>query len=649
MPGQGERREPKGGRPPAGRAFQEQERRAQEPSADDRGDEGDEAGEQHERDRRSRFGRERLLVEVAAEQGEHDDRQSAERRSVEGRERAAAQRERPRSESGEQHEREGGRHRGGGEEPGARERRVCEDLAYRRSCPRRHCRSGQRPQGPAGGRSRHGDGRGLRAGVERELPAARAEPGESPPGSLGVAPHAHGGEHGEGEEERRGLAADEQQPPSGHVARLRRRAQLLDGSREVERARRRLEGRPGACGVAGEPVDLPGPHRPRLQRRHPGVAAVHVLELGGGRQPVDSLGEDERRRLGPVVAGRLQVARTECGAGLLVLGGHDEVAEEHRRGEHGRPDLDEAEPLDVRDPPAAAQPDDLAALGLAGAREAAGAQRHPAVEAVDRAEADVGARDGALPEEDERRCLRGHDAGERLRGGALEAGVVLVQRRQPEPGGPYRALGGRDLLDGTTDALVACDHGSGEDGGQHGRAGGDPGGGEERGRRPPGHPRGGEVKRVADPAERAHALNAASVRRLPPLGLLRRWLSFAYARRPATPCPPRGGPPRLDRKGRRVAPLHALRRLPAAGQARGGSGRPAARARPAERQPHPCRLAARRARRGDPRAARRGRGRAAGARRRPARAAHRREHDRRGRASSRMRCSASPPCGRRSR
>ena len=444
MPGEGERCEAEGGRAASRQPLQEQERGAQQPRADDRRDEGDEAGQEDERHRRPRLGRERLLVEVAPEQRQDDDGEGPQRRGVDGRERPASQGERPRPQGGEEDERESGRHRGRGEEPGAGERGVREDLADRRSGPGGDGRAGKRAEGPAGRRSGNGDGRGLRAGVERELPAARPEPGEAPPRRLGVAPHAHGGEDGEGEEQGRGLAAHEQEPPRGHVARFGGCAQLLDRSRELERARRRLQGRPGARDVAGQLVDLPGPHRSRLQRRHPGVAAVHVLERRRGRQLVDPLGEDERRRLGPVVAGPLPEARAEGGTAALVLGRHDEVAEEHRRGEDGRPDLDEAQPLDVRDRPAAAQPDDLAALGLAGAREAAGAERHPPVEPVDRAEAEERARDRALPEEDERGRLAGNDPRERLRGRLLEAGVVLVERRQAEPRGPHGALLGRE-------------------------------------------------------------------------------------------------------------------------------------------------------------------------------------------------------------
>ena len=210
------------------------QRRAQQPRAEDRCDEGDEAGQEDERHRRPRLGRERLLVEVAPEQRQDDDGERPQRRGVDGRERPASQGERARSQGGKEDERESGRHRGGGEEPGAGKRGVGEDLSDRRSRSRGDGRAGERAEGPACRRSGNGDGGGLRAGVERELPAARPEPGEAAPRRFGVAPHAHGGEHCEGEEQGRGLAADEQEAPRGHVACLGRRAQLLDRGRELE-------------------------------------------------------------------------------------------------------------------------------------------------------------------------------------------------------------------------------------------------------------------------------------------------------------------------------------------------------------------------------------------------------------------------------
>jgi hypothetical protein len=45
--------------------------------------------------------------------------------------------------------------------------------------------------------------------------------------------------------------------------------------------------------------------------------------------------------------------------------------------------------------------------------------------------------------------------------------VVLVERRDAEPGGAHGPLGGRDLLDCPADALVAGDDGAGQHRRQH--------------------------------------------------------------------------------------------------------------------------------------------------------------------------------------
>ena len=174
-------------------------------------------------------------------------------------------------------------------------------LAHRRSRPLGYHGSGERPHGPADHRPSNGDDGGLHAREERELPAPRSEPGEPPPGGVRVPAHADGGEDGEGEEEGGGLTADEEEPPTRHVARLGGRPELLDRGGELEGARRRLQLRPGAGDVPRETVDLPGSQRACLQRRHPGVAAVGTVELGRRSEPVDPFGQDERRRLRPVV------------------------------------------------------------------------------------------------------------------------------------------------------------------------------------------------------------------------------------------------------------------------------------------------------------------------------------------------------------
>ena len=183
--------------------------------------------------------------------------------------------------------------------------------------------------------------------------------------------------------------------------------------------------------------------------------------------------------------------------------------------------------------------------------------------------------------------------------------MVLVEGRDAEPGRAHRPLRRGDLLDRAADALVAGDDRAGEHRREHRRSRSDPGGGEQDGRSTVRQPDPGEAKGIAEPAEVPHDSYAATCAHPRPLMLLRVWLSFAYARRQTTAGASGGGPARLDRGGRRLAALHAVRGLPAAGEARGGGRRAAARAGPEERAPHAGGLAPRRACGDDPRAARR--------------------------------------------
>ena len=364
--------------------------------------------------------------------------------------------------------------------------------------------SGERPHGPADHRSSNGDDGGLHAREERELPAPCSEPSEPLPGGVRVPAHADGSEDGESEEECGGLTADEEEPPTRHVARLGSRPELLDRGGELEGARRRLQLRPGAGDVPRETVDLPGSQRARLQRRHPGIAAVGTFERGRRREPVNPFGQHERRRLRPVVLEGLPVDGAQSRAAPLVLRGGDEVAEEDRRRDDRLPDLHQAEAGDVRDASATAQPDDLAVVRLAGLRQAARAERHPVREPLDAAEAEKGPCDRALAEEDEPRRLRRDDVGERVCRRAFENGRVFLGTRDPEPGGADCALGGGNLLDRPADALVAGDDRACENRRQHRRPGCHSGACEERGRRPPGDPDRGEPERIGEPAQRVH-------------------------------------------------------------------------------------------------------------------------------------------------
>ena len=125
--------------------------------------------------------------------------------------------------------------------------------------------------------------------------------------------------------------------------------------------------------------------------------------------------------------------------------------------------------------PSATQADDLTQVRLASLRQAARAKRDPVRQSVDGTEPEEGPGNGALPEEDECRRLRGDDPSERLSRCALEGLVILVLGRDPEPGGADCPLSGRYLRDRAPHALVsghdrACEHRR-----QHRGSGCDPG------------------------------------------------------------------------------------------------------------------------------------------------------------------------------
>ena len=147
----------------------------------------------------------------------------------------------------------------------------------------------------------HGDDRTLGHGEEPQLPAPRPVPGEPPPGRLEIPPHAPRREDREGEEQGRSLAADEQEPPAGDGGRLLRRPELLDRSLHAVADRVAGQRCPRPLAPRDEAVDLPEPRPPRGERPHPGVAAVRVRGRRCPRERLDSLGDDERRGLRPVV------------------------------------------------------------------------------------------------------------------------------------------------------------------------------------------------------------------------------------------------------------------------------------------------------------------------------------------------------------
>ena len=190
---------------------------------------------------------------------------------------------------------------------GARRRRAL--LRGRRRAPRRPMPTSQPVDG-----ARDRDDRALGQGQQPQLPAAGAVPGEPAPGRLEIAPHAPRGEHGEGEEQRGRLAADEQQPPPGDRRGSLGRPQLLDGRlhavadrvggeggarllaprRRGRRSPRAAAGRPraarprrssGTCWPS--PVPASAPRSPRRRRAAPAAAGDSALPAAAPAPPRD--------------------------------------------------------------------------------------------------------------------------------------------------------------------------------------------------------------------------------------------------------------------------------------------------------------------------------------------------------------------------
>ena len=265
-----------------------------------------------------------------------------------------------------------------------------------------------------------------RTTCQRRAPASRSRRA----GAAEVSPQRGRGEHGEGEEERRRLAADEQQPAAGDRARPLGLAQLLDRRRHVEGERGDLQLRPRPVDAGGKLVDLPQPRPPWRERPDPGVAAVRAGESRRGGEHVDALGEEERRGRRPVVADRALQSRRELGLGERVVGRRDEVPEEQARAQPRAADLDESQPLGVRDRAGAAQPQHLAAVEPARAREPAGEEDDVRRDAVD------GADPGELPAD---RALAEEHEPLRLSGQPGERGAHASIERRATPGRPHPA------------------------------------------------------------------------------------------------------------------------------------------------------------------------------------------------------------------
>ncbi len=334
IPRERERRQPDRDGPAGSGAADQPERRREGARAGDGRDERDERRQEDQHRARSALRGQVARVRRAAREAENDRDQCPERGHVDERERSAAEPDRRRPEAEEEHCRGPDRQRARDRKAFARQQRVGEHGARRRTGAIGEERRDHRPQPPAEHRPERGDGAPLSGSGGQQLRAPGAEPRQPPPRGLDVAAQARRRQHGEREEQRGGLPADQEQPPPGDHAGGVRRLHLLDGREQVEELRAGLEVGPHAGDGAGERIDRPRMDRAAGQRHHPVVAAIRVGERRRLGDPTHAVREQERRRRGRVVALRLGQNRSD-----LVT--RDEILDRERRGETAAADDDQ--------------------------------------------------------------------------------------------------------------------------------------------------------------------------------------------------------------------------------------------------------------------------------------------------------------------
>jgi hypothetical protein len=436
-----------------------------EPRDRDRRDEGDEARQEQQQERGAVRPRKALLVHGSTQQrrSDHEERPAGD--DV-GRCDATALARRQRDDERDERRRHDGD--GPGErEPAGRGHALRQHRADRGTREPGGERADRAPHDPAHDDPAERHGRALARREQPELPGPRPVPREAAPRVDDVAAEAACSEQREREQQRGGLAADEEQAPAGDVRAPLGFAELLLRGGDCVRPGACGEGSPGLLDAADEAVDLPKPRPARRQRPHPRVAAIRAREDRRGRQVADPLSDDERRRRRAVVAPGFPQRGSRLGILGRVVGRLEEVAEELAGAERRGPHLHEPQPGDVRQPPATPESQHLAALGRARPREAPGAEDHVRREPVDRGEPEEASRNGALSEERERDRLAEIEPGE-LRAHFLVESRVLIGRAcgDPEPDRPHRAAGRRQALDRLGRRAVGRDRDPAEDAGE---------------------------------------------------------------------------------------------------------------------------------------------------------------------------------------
>ena len=448
-----ERREPHAERAAARQPLRQPQRRSERTSDEHRG------RKRHER----RKEEDEISLVVAPPQLEEDEQDCAERSRVDERKANRSEAGRAGGHSRNEDTRRCGRDEQREPEPLERESAAGQDVPDRRTGPVRDEHPSERAHRDPHDRARKGESGRFGNRQQRELPAAGAVPGKPATGSGEVGAERHRRKEREREQQRGRLPADDAQPPSCCPAGGLSVAQLLDRRDQIEARRHSLELGARARDAGSQVVHLPQPGLSCLERNHPGIAAKDHVESTGSRQGLHALGEKERRRRRPVIAGGVGEGRTDLRGFERVVGRGEEVAEEESALQRPGANLDKVQPCGLRHPSfGATEAKNLAPLGAALCRQPSGAQNDLCPQPLDTAEAGKASSDRALAEEDERARITGDRVRQRGSRPALEDGLRLgALGGNAEPDGPHRPRSVRNPLDRLGDGAILGDKGAG--------------------------------------------------------------------------------------------------------------------------------------------------------------------------------------------
>ncbi len=484
--GQRQERDAHGHGSTAAGTLEQTQRRRKQPRRDDGEHEDQQPRQDEQHDAGAASACERSRIGLPAREREQDRRERAQRGDVRDRDPHAAERHRL-GAHGDEHDEsdQHGEHDGHEQAAHGHDRMRDRRRARRAEMPREQ-RSRSGPEQPAGDRRDEGDREHLGGGDERGLPSACSVPAQPPSHRTVIAAQARRCEHRESEQQHRGLAADDQQPPAGHLRRRANRAQRVGRRREAEQRVGGLEPVLREVEPVLEGGDLPFVDRPRRDGHDPtcGSCDHGGIRKRQSRERADAVGEEDRR---PVRARRGEV-RGE------------------RRARAQRRAADDVKVRQLRRDGSAADLHELAVRRRAGVRQPAAAEHEPAREPVDRAEIDERAAPRRLAEDEHAERRATQHRMQRRAGDAIELRQRQVRlRRHAAPVHLDRPVGRLQLRKRALHRTVL--HGDRGDGGQreHRRRDRDSGCDEQRPRRVRAEPREPEPDRDENALDRAAA------------------------------------------------------------------------------------------------------------------------------------------------